>query len=181
MSLDYNIYLSHIENFNRHDCEKYFAELGLNVEMCPDYSLTEDTGFFPIKLSSNFLNDSNLMMPLVSGFELFCSDYTPPLRKKSIFEKLFQKKQDIDEGLPKELLKCDRVLNLYCFETLEVLTVFAFAAYVVKTCDGVFENAQIERFYTTEEEVKAVFYGAFREILDENDKDQLIFHEFVSW
>ncbi len=181
MSLDYNIYLSSIEGFDKFDCERYYAELGLKVELNVGDSVTDCTGFLPIKLLPDFLGDSEFTSPLVTGFEVFFDEYTPkPARKKSMFEKFFGIKPDIPAYSDK-LSRCTCVMNLYCSELLETLVILPFAAYLCKNFDVVFEDPQSERFYLSEEEIIADFNWILAEVKHEYDEGLLEYHKFEGW
>ena len=165
----------------------------MTVEIHPDFSFSDQTGFLPFKFKFNnpffkILEGKELM----SGFELYKDDFSLTAKKeelnpkKGFFGKLLSKKTPEETFAPpefeKRLEKCTNEISFvwHVGDTFELRFAMLTSAILTKITDGVCCYPADDIWYNNDKIVENAFQEVteYENSLKEND---LKYHLFNNW
>ena len=163
---DFYIYLKHPEKFSLTNFEEYCNSMGFDIALYPAFELNKwDGGFVPIRYIDSRVNHNQNSNIFLTGFELFferCDHLPPTLPSKSGYTH-------------KISLRCGVA------DSFELLMAFLFGAYLIKMCEGVFEDPQSDELSDDFMELEATVGEILIELLDLSENGGLRTHCFNGW
>ncbi len=193
MSLDLNVYCKELSDDLISKIVKRLNEYEMTVEIHPEFSFKTQTGFLPFKFRLTnppieTLNNADL----VSGFELYVSDFNLSAAKQALkpklgfFDKLFGKQApDIPFAIPeveKRLSECNQIVSFiwHAGDSFELRFASLTSAILTELTNGVCSYPADNIWYDN----KNIVEEAFAEIKEyENSLKQkdIKYHEFAEW
>lgn len=119
-------------------------KLNMNVEVHPDFSFNNHSGFLPFKVVIYDCPDRSLNnIELITGFELFISPLEESGKNGSFFSKLFRKQKPIS-SIEKKLREADTEISFYISaqDSFEFRMGWYSAATLAFLCNGVLTDLQ---------------------------------------
>jgi len=193
MSLNLNVYCKELSDDIIPKIKKRLNDFEMDVDIHPDFSFTDQTGFLPFKFRLtnphlSILKDKELK----SGFELYIDDFNLQSEKENLkpklglFDKLLGKKQpDVSFATPEiesRLNDCNKVVTFvwHASDSFDLRFASLTSAILTELTDGVCCYPADDIWYDNENIVDK----AYKDIKDYeqtfNEKD-VQFHEFDQW
>jgi hypothetical protein len=193
MSLDIHVYASNLSDDLIPQIIKRLNDHDMVVEVHPDFSFTDQTGFLPFRFQLinppfNISKDKKLS----SGFELYLDDFDLQTEKKalntepSFFNRLLKKKKEEELFAPPEiedrLKNCKKVatFNWHASDTFETRFALLTSAILTELTNGVCYNPQEDVWYGN----KDIVENAYKEVLEVEqlfNAENVVYHEFTRW
>ena len=187
MSIDYYVYLKHPDAFSPQSFEQYCRSLGLHIELHPSFNLFEDAGFLPIRLIDERFVEDGGSHDFLSGFEFYSSEYQhvlqPQKKATGFFHKIFKAKPIEETPFDRAIKEATWLIELCCrsADSFEVLLAYIFGAYLIKCCDGTFDDPQTGQFYNDHNHLESEIEKIIAELLEQGNAGELLTHEFKEW
>lgn len=193
MSLDINVYTKTLSDDLIPQIIKRLNDYEMVVEVHPDFSFSDQTGFLPFKFR---LTNPHIEIlknrDLTSGFELYIDDFDLTKAKEELkpklgfFAKLLGKKQEeipfASPDIEKRLKDCKKVITFvwHSGDSFELRFASLTSAILTELTDGVCTYPADDIWY----ENKNIANEAFKEIkayeLTLKERD-VTFHDFENW
>lgn len=187
MSMDYYIYLKDTKQFSIQSFEQYCHTLGLSIAVYPSFNFAENFGFLPMRLIDTRFATGGESNAYLSGFEMYSSEYRhtipEPKKPSGFFRKLF-KPQPVEESpFDKAVEDASTLVSMRCSsaDSFEILLAYVFGAYLVKHCDGVFDDPQTGQFYNVSKHIEIEIETIISELQSAAAAGELLTHEFKEW
>ena len=190
MGIDYYAYAKDITSFSVKNCEKYISNLGLKIEIYPEYDAYSHTGFLPIKLDGDFIADTLAGKSFLSGFEICLNQYehvsatnAPTGLLRKIFGKFGKKAEQQEIPFYNAIKDASHYFSISCSsqDSFEIMLAYAFSAYLCKDCLAILDDPQTGQFFDKEK----LIIIEVNEIIDKLKimycKGALSTHDFVEW
>jgi len=187
MSIDYYAYVKDMSHFSVKQCEEYISNLGIKIKIYPEYDAYSHAGFLPIKLDGDFISEALAGKSFLSGFEISLNqyEYTPVINKPpKLLGKIFKKDVEQQEKPFDNAVKDSShyfLFNCSAQDSFEILLAYAFAAYLCKDCNAVFDDPQTGQFFDKEKLIIVEVNAIIDELKIMYQNGKLTTHDFVEW
>ena len=193
MSLNISVYTKTLSDDLIPKIVKRLNDYEMIVEVDPDFSFNDQTGFLPFKFRlTNPHLDILKNKELSSGFELYIDDFDLKKAKEelkpklSFFDKLFGKKQQevafASPDIEKRLIECQKVISFvwHSGDSFQLRFASLTSAILTELTDGVCTYPADDIWYDN----KSITDEAFKEVKEYEqtlkEKD-IEFQEFEKW
>lgn len=193
MSLDLQVYTKQLSDNLIPQIIKRLNEYDMVVEIHPDFSFSNQTGFLPFKFQLTNPNFEILKgKELISGFELYIEDFDLNAQKEilkpkqSFLDRLLGKKQtDVSFASPQiesRLKDCKKVVTFvwHAGDSFELRFASLTSAILTEITNGVCCYPADDIWYDTENIVDNA-YKEFKQYEESIREQDLNFHEFDGW
>ena len=187
LSLDFNVFLDHSEDFSLEDFVNFCKSIDFVVEAYPEFDFYNHTGFLPFKLFGNFLGEKIGNQWFLSGFEFYCEkneNEHSKHGKKGFFKTFFNKKEKVSESsLETAINNKNFSILMMCSsqDSFEELTTYLFTAYLCKSCNGIFYDAFSGQYISDFSVIESKIIQLVAELKDCHRNKQLLTHRFIKW
>ena len=193
MSLDLNVYCKELSDDLIPKIVKRLNQYEMIVEIHPDFSFTNQTGFLPFKFRltdppAEILKEKDL----VSGFELYIDDFDLLSTKQALkpklgfFDKLFGKKEHevpfASPEIEKRLSDCQQLVSFiwHVGDSFELRFASLTSAILTELTDGVCCYPADNIWYDNRNIVEDAF-TELKEYEKSLKQEDIKFHEFEKW
>jgi len=182
MGYDLTVYIKDVNDSKIHEWINEIKRFNMEIEIHPDFSFSNHSGFLPFKFivfdcpNSNFNN-----IELMSGFELWINDYKPLLEKKSIWNRFSRKDEKLSE-IEKKMKESNKEIKFMAStqDSFEYRLAWYSAASLTKICDGILFDPQEGIELVGDQAIKHAYEQVIRDETSLTDNDWRT-HEFKEW
>jgi hypothetical protein len=179
MSYDINVYVKDINDSIINDWIEKLKDLNTISTIHPEFSFNDQSGFLPFQvLLKDCPNELINEQELLTGFELYVSDFILEEPKPSFWSRLLGKKNN-ETNILKEFSK-ELVFSISSQNSLEYRMAWYSAAIITKLTNGILYDPQVDKYY---QPVTIIGYAKaiVKEYEDTLGTDDWIFHRFEGW
>lgn len=172
--LSHYVYLKNTADFSIPDFEEYCAKLGLRITVHPDFDFQKDSFFLSMRLMDDRFGGSG---DFLSGFALRTMQCPRPEPEK-------KPSQPIELTDFEQAVRGARfLLNLRCCgrDSLEVLMVYVFGAYLVTHMGGVFVEDRTGIYYTVTAPMETAIEKNITRLQEASAAGHLSVLDFTGW
>jgi len=185
VSFDIYVYFKKPKNFSKEQCESYFKDFGISIQIHPDYDIENAFGFLPFCIKADFISDSLKNNDYLSGFELYSEQYfynkeLKNIQSEGIKKAFFKRKYIANNSIDNILKKCDNyfTISLGSQDSFEPLLACLFSLYISKYFNGVVFYCQSGEYISDfENDIKGIITDLKSDFISGNLKT----HIFEKW
>lgn len=193
MSVDIHVYCERLSDSLIPILIERLNEFDMIVEVHPDFSFTDQTGFLPFKFKFKGTRFETLKdKTLISGFELYLDNFDLQAEKRELnaepgfFNRLVKKKKEEVPFAPPEielrLKNCKKTatFNWHATDTFETRFALLTSAILAKLTDGICYDPQEGIWFDN----RSIVENAFKKVKEHEDlfdNNTLVYHEFTEW